>query len=232
MKFRMWFALSVCAVLIPGIATAAAPAKKVARGASLVAADDPALPVPVVPVEVENFPAVQPVGGTVSVDNLPVVQQVSGIVSIDNLPAVQQISGTVSVGNLPFSDDGSVRVVTAPARQPAVVELMQSPVDIGTDIRSYTIPITVDTSGYSKVGLYAIGSGSLYAVMNWQWADDEDFVTVYDSSTGADGLVCGSHVNMKTRVLCPNEEGRVQIRVDNPGSQSATLYSVRVYLFP
>jgi hypothetical protein len=223
----------VCVALTVGLAAAAGPVKKGALTKNLgVPTTDPDVPVPVVRVEVQNFPALQAVGGTISVDNLPAIQTVGGTVSVDNLPALQSVSGTVSVGNLPLSDDGSIRVATAPARQPVVVDLMQAPVDVGTDVRTYDIPTTVDASGYSKVGLYAVGSGSLYAVMNWRWADDEDFVTVYDSSTGVDGLVCGSHVNMRTRILCPNEQGRVQITVSNPGSQPATLFSVRVYLFP
>jgi hypothetical protein len=37
-------------------------------------------------VEVINFPAVQPVNGTVNVGNLPAVQEVAGTVSISNLP--------------------------------------------------------------------------------------------------------------------------------------------------
>ena len=46
-------------------------------------------------VEVTNFPAVQPVSGTVNVGNLP---------------AVQTVSGTVSVGNLPLDGSGHVLV--------------------------------------------------------------------------------------------------------------------------
>ena len=105
MKTRHGFALMVCAVLIPGIATAAVPVKKAARSTGLDTSDDPALPIPVIPVTVQNFPSVQAVGGTVSVDNLP---------------SVQQVSGTVSVGNLPLTDDGNVRVSLAPgaSREP------------------------------------------------------------------------------------------------------------------
>jgi hypothetical protein len=48
-------------------------------------------------VSVTNFPATQPVSGTVSVGNFPATQAVDGAVSVDNFPATQPISGQVSL---------------------------------------------------------------------------------------------------------------------------------------
>jgi hypothetical protein len=66
---------------------------------------------PTVPVTVGNFPATQPVTGTVNVGNLPTTQPVSGTVSVGNFPATQavSISGTpsVTVTNLPASQSVS-----------------------------------------------------------------------------------------------------------------------------
>lgn len=60
------------------------------------------------PVTVGNFPATQPVSGTVaatqsgtwtvSVSNFPATQAVSGSVSVSNFPATQPVSGTVTLG--------------------------------------------------------------------------------------------------------------------------------------
>lgn len=44
-----------------------------------------------------NFPAVQPISGSVAVTNFP------ASVSINNLPGTQPISGTVSIGNFPIT---------------------------------------------------------------------------------------------------------------------------------
>lgn len=50
------------------------------------------------PVTVGNFPATQPVSGSVSVSNFPASQPVSGSVSVSNFPATQPISGSVILG--------------------------------------------------------------------------------------------------------------------------------------
>ena len=49
------------------------------------------------PVSVGNFPASQPVTGTVSVGNFPASQPVTGTVSVINFPATQTVAGSVSV---------------------------------------------------------------------------------------------------------------------------------------
>jgi len=71
-------------------------------------------------VSVANFPATQPVSGTVAVSNLPATQPVSGTVAVSNLPATQTVDGTVSVGNFPATQpvSGAVSVSNFPATQP------------------------------------------------------------------------------------------------------------------
>src|SRR5258706_3760156 len=67
-------------------------------------------------------------------------------VNVLNFPDVQAIGGTVNVGNLPLADDGSLRVTSAPARQPVVVELLTQPLTIGN---SRTVIGMVDTRGFT-----------------------------------------------------------------------------------
>src|SRR5262245_61458216 len=86
----------------------------------------------------------------VYVTNLPEIQAVSGVVSIDNLPPVQPVSGTVSIGNLPLDADGAMRVSAAPPRVPIMIELLDAPAE---HVQDYPLPLTVDTAGYSSVGL-------------------------------------------------------------------------------
>ena len=86
-------------------------------------------------VDVDNFPATQPVSGTIAVSNLPATQPVSGSVTavqssgsnlhvdVDNFPATQPVSGTVSVsGNVtvvqPTGASLHVDVDNFPATQP------------------------------------------------------------------------------------------------------------------
>jgi hypothetical protein len=60
--------------------------------------------------QVANFPAVQPVSGTVAVNNFPATQPISGSVSVSNFPATQPISGTVTAnqGTSPWIISGAV----------------------------------------------------------------------------------------------------------------------------
>jgi hypothetical protein len=75
-------------------------------------------------VSVTNFPAVQPVNGTVNVGNFPTTQSVSitgplpagtntlGSVTVTNFPAMQPVSGSVTVSNFPATQpvSGSVAI--------------------------------------------------------------------------------------------------------------------------
>jgi hypothetical protein len=47
-------------------------------------------------VNVNNFPATQPVSGTVNVGNFPATQPVSGTVSVDNFPGGSTATATVT----------------------------------------------------------------------------------------------------------------------------------------
>jgi hypothetical protein len=72
-------------------------------------------------VSVSNFPATQPVSGSVSVSgsvtvgNFPATQPVSGAVSVSNFPATQPVSGTVAVSNFPGTSSSATitRVATS-----------------------------------------------------------------------------------------------------------------------
>ncbi len=65
---------------------------------------------------VSNFPATQPVSGSVSVSNFPTVQQIVGTVGVGNFPASQTVSGSVSVSNFPATQavSGSVNIGNSP----------------------------------------------------------------------------------------------------------------------
>lgn len=92
----------------------------------------PTVPIPVVPpvivatdvepveASVVNFPATQPVSGSVAVSNFPVTQPVSGSVSVTGTVAVSNFPGTVAVSNFPGTQpvSGSVSVSNFPATQP------------------------------------------------------------------------------------------------------------------
>jgi len=52
-------------------------------------------------VEINNFPDVQTIDGTVNIGNYPDIQTISGNVAIDNFPDVQTVDGFVSIQNFP-----------------------------------------------------------------------------------------------------------------------------------
>jgi hypothetical protein len=70
---------------------------------------------------VQNFPATQPVSGSISVANFPATQPISGSVSVTGaLPAGANAIGSVSVSNFPASQavSGTVAVSNFPSTQP------------------------------------------------------------------------------------------------------------------
>lgn len=86
-------------------------------------------------VAVSNFPATQPVSGTVAatqsgtwsvgVNNFPATQPVSGTVSVSNFPATQPVSGTVSIsGTVPVS--GTFFQATQPVSIASIVPVTNS----------------------------------------------------------------------------------------------------------
>ncbi|MGL5878247.1 MAG: hypothetical protein ACRC2V_10780 [Xenococcaceae cyanobacterium] len=56
------------------------------------------------PVAVSNFPATQPVSGTVEVNNFPATQPVS----VNNFPATQAVFGTVAISNFPTQPTNNI----------------------------------------------------------------------------------------------------------------------------
>lgn len=64
-------------------------------------------------VSVSNFPATQPVSGSVTVSNFPATQVISGSVNVSNFPSTQSISGTVDILQTPFHLTGSQALTTA-----------------------------------------------------------------------------------------------------------------------
>ena len=66
-------------------------------------------------VNVENFPATQPVSGTVAVSSLPSIPagaNAIGSVSVSNFPPTQTVAGTVAVSTLPALVAGSAAIGT------------------------------------------------------------------------------------------------------------------------
>lgn len=188
-------------------------------------------PPPPTSVNVVNFPDVQAVGGTVSVDNLPAVQAVGGTVAVSNLPAVQTVGGMVNVGNLPLDADGAVRVSNASARQMVRFELLDSPSE---HVQDYTLPVTVDTTGYSSVGLTVTtmpsGSDVVYKMLR-SWSGDDPFEQILDyRSAVVPGNPCDFGHLGSLKLLCPVTGGSVQVTVS--ASAGVVFTSVKLYLFP
>jgi hypothetical protein len=102
-------------------------------------------------VRVTNFPATQPVSGTVSVSSSVAVtgtfwqatQPVSGTVAVSNLPTTQTVGGTVNVGNFPASQ--AVSVSNFPATQPVSIAAAVNVNDNGGSLTTDTpqLPATL-----------------------------------------------------------------------------------------
>lgn len=169
----------------------------------------------------------------VYVVNFPEVQAVTGSVSVDNLPAVQTVGGTINVGNLPFDADGAVRVTSAPARQPVVFELLDTP---GEHVQDYVLPLTVDTTGYSTVGLAVAtstpGADVVYN-LNWNWGEGDSYGQVLDYRVALQGgnlCYAGHLASGRQKLHCPVVSGRAQVVVS--ASAGVVFTSVKLYLFP
>jgi hypothetical protein len=194
--------------------------------------DPPSTAIPPVPVAVQNFPATQAVVGTVSIDNLPAVQAVSGTVQVGNLPATQQVGGTVSVSNLPLDGDGAVRVSSAPApaRLPAVTDLLSEPIDCNGEV---VLPVPIRADTYAHVGVAVIGEapGQLQVSVLSRWGDDEDFRPVNDYRNGVTVYgASGCWGNADARLICPSPGGEIAVQLSCPSPRS--VIKVRVYLIP
>jgi hypothetical protein len=100
-------------------------------------------------VNVNNFPATQPVSGTVTVGNFPATQPVSGSVSVNNFPGGSVATATVvSVAVNPSS---SVTLMAANAARIKVIihnETGTLYVKLGTaaSVSSYSYRLTANTT--------------------------------------------------------------------------------------
>jgi hypothetical protein len=158
-------------------------------------------------------------------------------VNVLNFPDVQAVSGTVDVGNLPLDADGAVRVTSAPAPARPVVsyELLSGPPEPTPGCQCHvwfpcgcaTLSPSVDTTGYSKVGLLVRtnGVGGAQSELWWRWSDDEPFTPVLDT-TGAANLRAYEGL----RLISPTLGKDVALHVEwYPGTG---VESARIYLFP
>ena len=157
-------------------------------------------------------------------------------VAVTNWPAIQTVGGAVNIGNLPLDSAGAVRVSSAPPKQMVMYELWSVSVEPQCPRCPWVdLPTVIDTTGYSKIGVYVRGSPSPSAssapdfVVLTQWAEDEGFVYALNGIENSGG--CNGSWGL--RYLCRSPEGKIKVRVEWPASESiANVESVRVYLFP
>jgi hypothetical protein len=143
----------------------------------------PTVPIPVVPpvivatdvepveASVVNFPATQPVSGSVAVSNFPVTQPVSGSVSVTGTVAVSNFPGTVAVSNFPGTQpvSGSVSVSNFPATQPVSAAALPLPAGASTEatLSALNAKVTAVNTGAVTIsaalpaGANALGSVSV-----------------------------------------------------------------------
>jgi hypothetical protein len=196
MKTVTVVATGVLAALMFRGALAAGPIRKPTFARSFDESTDPMLPIPVVSVEVVNFPPVQSVAGTVSVDNLP------------------------------LDDAGAVRVSTPPAGVPVLVQL--DPVSIAPG--DTFVSVTVNTAGYSRIGLSVVGVGPLPVTREWRWKDDDVFGPIADSGNGPNSDYCVNG-SASTRTICKVSGDEFRVSITNEYSIPENA-SVKVYLIP
>jgi hypothetical protein len=98
-------------------------------------------------VDVDNFPATQPVSGTIAVSNFPGTQPISGSVSISNFPSTYPVTGTfwqttqpVSVASLPLPSGASTS-----ALQSSIITALGSPFQAGGSIGNTSFVVTQST---------------------------------------------------------------------------------------
>jgi hypothetical protein len=109
-------------------------------------------------VRVTNFPATQPVSGTVSVSGSVAVtgtfwqatQPVSGTVAVSNFPTTQTVGGTVNVGNFPASQ--AVTGVFWQNTQPVSGTVAVSNFPASQTVSVSNFPATQPVSGTVSVG--------------------------------------------------------------------------------
>lgn len=100
--------------------------------------------------QVTNFPATQPVSGSVNVGNFPATQPVSGSVSVSNFPATQPVSGPLTNAELAASE---------------VVEALRQ-IQMEVDVLKNTIGQTrVDAGGRLRILLDSISASLTLATV-------------------------------------------------------------------
>lgn len=130
-----------------------------------------------IPVTVGNFPATQPISGSVSVSNFPATQPVSGTVAVSSLPA---ITGTVSVSNFPATQTiaGTVTANQGTAALPSNAWYMRitdgattvgiNGFSLNTNVTNTSIAITAASlplpTGASTSALQTSGNSSLSSI--------------------------------------------------------------------
>lgn len=123
-------------------------------------------------VAVSNFPATQPVSGTVTANingTVPVsgtfwqaTQPISGTVSVGNFPATQAVSGAVSVSNFPATQ--AVSVSNFPTSQAVTGTFWQATQPVSGTVSVGNFPATTTTisrgTGSMATGQIAMSAGN------------------------------------------------------------------------
>lgn len=136
-------------------------------------------------------------------------------------------------GNLPLDLDGAVRVTSATTRVPMTFELLDTPSE---HVQDYVLPLTVDTTGYSSIGLTITtsppGADVIYN-LNWSWGEGDSYGQVLDYRVALQpGNPCyaGHLASTRQKLQCPAVGGRAQVVVS--AEQGVVFTSVKFYLFP
>lgn len=151
-------AVPISASALPLPTGASTAALQTAGNTSLASIDTktPALVSGSVPVHVDNFPATQPVSGTVAVSSLPSIPagaNAIGSVSVSNFPATQPVSGSVAVTNFPATQPISATALPLPtgastaALQSNVQSAPGTPQTVALTIQGNASGVAVPVSG-------------------------------------------------------------------------------------
>lgn len=105
------------------------------------------------PVQVQNFPATQPVSGSVSVSNFPATQPVSGTVSATQGTSPWVISGSVTVGL------ASTATITRVATSTTAVQLLAA------NVNRKKLIITTETGTSNFVAFGSVATATNYTYL-------------------------------------------------------------------
>src|SRR5262245_33350786 len=139
-------------------------------------------------------------------------------VEVVNFPATQPVSGSIACSNLPLDEDGNVRVGSAehePRSQTLLVFEGSQPITGGDGCyRSDAI----DASAFELVGIAAFGAGGIVTSPEWRWASTEPWIGHAPDARGATNawgptmfqFVQGPEVRI---VVCPTGSAATVTRV-------------------